>query len=669
MSASHRFYRSTPKGQRGIATVLIVVLVGLGLTATSMGIMHSVRSTQQKQIASHALTHSQAGAWTGVEVFRRYLASLTTAQLTELALNQSIDFTLPGTTNVVNAIIKERVAPSGTISTYQVKTRLTYSDIAAKSSAALEVIYEFSPPANNSGIALTGEFNFHRSTSLGGDIKVTDGASNNTGTFNVDGNLDLTSIGLTGVVNLNATGDIILTSAVPALAVKANGTVKLTGAASANLIEALGAVTLSDGATAKTIRSNSLVKLNAGGTTSVSTRGGVDAAGSGTHASITALGNYTHAQSANVTLAHIGGSSSIDAANWPTLGTLNSIGNVTCNNVYWNNFTRINTKGSATGCATGSSLKVNQSSLTPPTVVALTPFGMSKPRIDVWTLKNTANYVFEYVTGKIRVTVKDVASVPDGIYYLGLHTYNSVVLPDALCKDVTAAGLCVESSASTRTICQGQSAANSCYSYDSTKSTFTINSKNVAPGAMWFKGSLLLNNGNYFNTFMATGGIEIAGATTVTSLNYGGYAKTCNANYQGSVTLFTGLYPKNFCNTTTTTYIANPAGNPALIAGGYNPAQGGSIYSGGDIKLAASGQIYGSVLAGDTLTTGGQTVVRGFITAAALSTDADPNTLGGSTTVDLSGLPSTYTPSLMPDMSTAAPADPEVARVLWSRFL
>ncbi|MEY4589507.1 MAG: hypothetical protein RL497_1583, partial [Pseudomonadota bacterium] len=85
MTFPKSFSSASPKNQNGIATVLIIVLVGLGLTATSMGIIHSVRSTQQKQIAAHAITHAQAGAWTGVEVFRRYLASLTTVQLTALA--------------------------------------------------------------------------------------------------------------------------------------------------------------------------------------------------------------------------------------------------------------------------------------------------------------------------------------------------------------------------------------------------------------------------------------------------------------------------------------------------------------------------------------------------------------------------------------------------------
>jgi hypothetical protein len=186
---------------------------------------------------------------------------------------------------------------------------------------------------------------------------------------------------------------------------------------------------------------------------------------------------------------------------------------------------------------------------------------------------------------------------------------------------------------------------------------------------MWFKGSLLLNNGGYFNTFLATAGIEIAGTTTVTSLNYGGYSNTCSATYQGAVSLFTGLYPKSFCNTATSTLTPTAIGNPALIAGGYDPSQGGTVYSGGDIKLGSTGEIKGSILSGDTLTTGGTTIVHGYVTAAALSTDTDANSLGGSTTIDLRNLPSTYTPNLIPDMTTPPPSDPDVARVLWSRFL
>jgi hypothetical protein len=133
----------------------------------------------------------------------------------------------------------------------------------------------------------------------------------------------------------------------------------------------------------------------------------------------------------------VGGTSSITSTSNPTLTTLNSIGNVTCSSNTWNNFTSINTKGTAAGCKTGTSLKTAQSTLTVPTVTALAPFTMIKPRVDVWSLKASANYVFEYESGKIKVTVKDVNNEPDGTYYLGKHTYGATVLFDALCLTLT----------------------------------------------------------------------------------------------------------------------------------------------------------------------------------------------------------------------------------------
>ena len=79
-----KFPTTSPGQQRGIATILVVVLVGLALTATSLGIMHSVRSTQEKHVAVHAATHAQLGVWTGVEAFRRYIGSISAADLQAL---------------------------------------------------------------------------------------------------------------------------------------------------------------------------------------------------------------------------------------------------------------------------------------------------------------------------------------------------------------------------------------------------------------------------------------------------------------------------------------------------------------------------------------------------------------------------------------------------------
>lgn len=74
-SAPHRL--RLPKQQRGLATILIIVLAGLAITATSLGMMYAVRGAQETQISNHALVPAESKAWSGVEIMRLYLATLT----------------------------------------------------------------------------------------------------------------------------------------------------------------------------------------------------------------------------------------------------------------------------------------------------------------------------------------------------------------------------------------------------------------------------------------------------------------------------------------------------------------------------------------------------------------------------------------------------------------
>ncbi len=93
------------------------------------------------------------------------------------------------------------------------------------------------------------------------------------------------------------------------------------------------------------------------------------------------------------------------------------------------------------------------------------------------------------------------------------------------------------------------------------------------------------------------------------------------------------------------------------------------------INLGASTEIFGSVIAGDTLLTGGSSTVHGYVTAAGLG-NSTSNDWTGSLTIDLTNLPASYDPGGVPDMgnctsncdgssgSTAASAE-----LLWSRYL
>ena len=101
--------------QRGIATILILILVGFATLGAVIGVIVQVRSTQEQGMALHASTQSQAKAWVGVELVHQYLAGLleadkwddltaaiATASLTTLV---SIDITNTSMTGLTAAVV------------------------------------------------------------------------------------------------------------------------------------------------------------------------------------------------------------------------------------------------------------------------------------------------------------------------------------------------------------------------------------------------------------------------------------------------------------------------------------------------------------------------------------------------------------------------------------
>ncbi|HEY0891452.1 MAG TPA: hypothetical protein VGE32_00265, partial [Cellvibrio sp.] len=279
----------------------------------------------------------------------------------------------------------------------------------------------------------------------------------------------------------------------------------------------------------------------------------------------------------------------------------------------------------------------------------------------------------------LTVVVSNVNGIANGTYYVKGTSNNP---REYLCKGV-AGGFCSEPVIQ---LCNGYSANNGCFSTATTNgvTTLTIAGKSMPPGVVWFNGNLMLSNGIYYNTFVATGNIATGGSFVSYALNYAAAYKTspsdttrknavCKNEFDTSVKSndFATLYPTNYCGSDGK-YTPNALGNIGLLAGGYNPAANPNtkiIYSGGFIELGASNSIYGTVVAGNLLKTGGSTKVYGYISAAGLQVSDADNNLGGSTTVDVTNLPEGYKPNEIPDMSGGAAGVLAEARVLWSRYL
>ena len=128
---------------RGIATVLILLLVGLSLSAAVFGTAHYIRSHQQQDVAAHAQTQAQMKAWTGAELVRQYLQQLQdSGQLAALyAKAPPFDLTLSGD-GVTSAVLARVMASDSTAKTVTARiTGVTAPDSSAEARAVVEVVY------------------------------------------------------------------------------------------------------------------------------------------------------------------------------------------------------------------------------------------------------------------------------------------------------------------------------------------------------------------------------------------------------------------------------------------------------------------------------------------------------------------------------------------------
>ncbi|WP_313517380.1 hypothetical protein [Pseudomonas sp.] len=659
-----------PARQRGMATILIILLAGLALTVTALGVTHAVRSAQDKQVTVHAATHAQAGAWTGVEVFRQYLMSVSEATLEALAAGQTVNISLGNM--ALGAVIVQNTVTSGT--TRRVTANIRNQDDAARATSVIQAVYQVTPggaTSTDSGLPWSDVLNIYNDLNMSGGISIRGYDNAN---FNVNGNVSLNNASITGIKTIQATGDISIGSGITVTTLYSNGNIALTGSASATTASALGNINVASGATQGTLNANGNIVITNGSTGTANALGYITASSGGSHGTFTA-GSYLTLS--NGSLANANAVGNVTISGWPTLTNTRSKATVTCPSQWWTSYSSILAGVSASGCPTAN--------VTAPTPVSISlmnelqAFSLTQPQVDAYQLQGSANYAFTYADGHIVVTVANISGITAGSYRIGKirTSYNDKW--GYLCSDIDGSGYCKTECAtvtngsctgtgiaSVRKICQGTWDGAECIAYSNGTWTLVGQSGNtvVAPGVLWFKGNLALQSGFFRNSVIATGNITTSGSDKVAAVNYSGYALTC----QNST--FTGLYPSNFCNTDGT--LANSAiGNIGLLAGGYVDG----VYSGGVINLGASTEIFGSVIAGDTLLTGGSSTVHGYVTAAGLG-NSTSNDWTGSLTIDLTNLPAGYDPGGVPDMgnctsncdgssgSTAASAE-----LLWSRYL
>ncbi|MEB0150627.1 hypothetical protein [Pseudomonas sp. CCC2.2] len=153
-----------------MAATLIILLMGMALTVTALGMMYGIRGAQEQQLAAHAALPAESQAWRAVEWVRLYLQA---QQLQDSTLANITVGSLPISATGLSAQIISKVA-SGT-------STLVTANITATSNLAtftLQTVYLLTPgtAATTKSTTLPAALSFNGDfTYSGGSLSITNG--------------------------------------------------------------------------------------------------------------------------------------------------------------------------------------------------------------------------------------------------------------------------------------------------------------------------------------------------------------------------------------------------------------------------------------------------------------------------------------------------------------
>ena len=673
--------------QRGVATVMMALLVGMAVMASTFAVVQQVRTSQDQSMTAHAQTQAQMNAWAGAEMVRQYLQGLTSAQRATLlasvqasAANTALSFS---SDMGVSAVL----LPASTSSNFL--SRITGITAAAnpkaKTTATLGVTY-----AVTAGLAtLSTAFKSGMRAQLGGSITLAADTPEQA-VLNVVGDLLTGGYSISGAHTINATGtinlgsnssfqvlnsncDVVISGTTQSVTVNArrhvcgSGTAKVTGVATANgsismgaagngTLAAIGDTSFTDSCSASGFAGSATLAA----TCAAPTYGpGVDLSSGNSSASTVKSRQSVYVGSG--TIGSLAAALDLVLKNWNA--TVNgSVGRQVVRNGY-------NYQGTVT---TGGA----SPTITPVQAVSIqadTPFNANDYRA-------YANYAF-YVSGSdLKVDIKNVNGVGDGSYFIGTTGRAS-----AMRYACSFSGDNCNLGNKTLDLCTNTTNTQ-CLSYSAGKWTLeTGTTDGMRPGVAWFSGSLEASTGTYYNTFIATANITTKGSHTVYAPNYAGYAgRAANPAYPGICTTTAGAaianYPSNFCNLATASFdptAASGLGSYAYMAGSFSGASyNASSYVGGNVAPSDSSAINGYVLAGNAFSSGGTTTIRGYVSSqgsgvANASQTSKSASLGANTTIDMRGLPATLAAGSAGSTggTGSSSAGAAAVSILYSRYL
>jgi hypothetical protein len=629
--------------QRGMATILMALLVGAMVMAGTVSVVQYVRSSQEEAVTVHAQTQAQMNAWAGAEMVRQYLERLSAADRSRLvaAVNNAggieLGFSNLGT---LQGLVSARLL-SGSTSTEllaQIRGTTSAANLKAKATSTLYANFGVATGASVLNKAYTSGGAANQSLTLTGSITVlADNAAQ--AAIAVTGDVVLSAYSVSGLSTIDSTGSIYLDSGGTFATLNANCDVTLKGSANASAVNALRNVCTSGGAAVTgTATANGNIILGSQGNGTVQARsdpvGGLSCSATGT------ANNCPTPTVAGVDMYSAGysGAGTVNAAYDVYInGAANTIN--AGRNIGINSYAAVSNAANyvesiiANGYLSGTARKVAANAIPAISPAAAVVVPTDTP-FNAWAFSGIANYLFFESAGTTKVKVANVSGIPAGVYFL----VNSRICSVADCSSGTNVRFCT---------------THDCLSYSNATWTFNSWVSPILRGVVWFKGNLALQGGTYYNTFIATGNIS---TTNGSNLIYAPNNVSSDAASSNPVCAGT-YYPTHFCpNGSAGNFDATAAsgvGPYAFMAGSY---AGGAVaadgtvslgtysmasYTGGLLNFAANTDIYGYVLAGAAfLSNNGNVNVYGYINSQGSSSTYRTSGIGSATTMDLRNLPS-----------------------------
>lgn len=675
--------------QQGIATVLIVVLLGLSLTITILVGLSNLRSSQELGVSMHTQTVTQQRAWSAAEALRGYLQEVTADYTDWLEFLDNFDLD----NNVYPAItmtgfeglqaqfigVDDTDPDQLKISALVVAETAPGTRIASRS--ALEITFEVVPPVpeevNPPSVPSRNVITFYDGLDVSGGIEVIPEAGKTYDVF-VDGNVTLGNSSLRGMDSILSTMSISYSGGSGTNFNLLHASCDILVERTSDLVQhakATNNICFDGGPASSLLEANGFVTIRGSGTqNAIWSRADVDGLASCASGAI----RYCTGDNINNSGVQLRGTTNIH--NVFTKGSIDSQAYIADSAVDWKAEKSIFFNGSCPGNVANldavEGVKGSSGSSTPncksvnPSVQVnapiVQPVVLERESFDANLFRDSANYVYHRHNGATRVLVRNVDGIPDhddpsnpqdirdnGYYHRAARDtsvgWNRMVSNHA-CRTATS------DIATEDENCWLLATANNITTNlpNFNNGNWVFNGLHHAPGIVFLDGgNVQIGQGAYTITFIATGNItQTTSNNGVAAPNFVGpdtrSIASANATFQGVCNNVYGLSPKDFCDGGGFNSSAlSGLGNFALKAGSCPTNSPGmcttSQYNGGDISI--SKPVLGVIKAGNIFSTSGDTRLQGYVSALTLRGTGTINRIGNRTVIDLSDLPEGYDPT------------------------